>query len=192
MEARSSGHAQEFNAHPYLSPLAIGALARLEYDGEDAETRTRFRAALPAPLGALGDQAVWAGCRPFCTLAAAIAFTLGVGPVTTVSVFLLIYNLGHIGLRLWGFQKGWRAGTGVGAILKQMPFKRFARGLVPVNQALMGALAAILIGRAPDAGLAPWGVGLVVAAGLGGYLAPRRVAAPAMAGLFMACIVWLL
>lgn len=192
LRAALERHASGFNAHPYMSPIAIGALARLELEGEDAETLTRFRSALQAPLGALGDQAVWAGWRPFCTLVAAIAFILGVGPVLAISAFLLVYNIGHIGLRVWGFRCGWRAGIGVGAVLKTMPLKSVARRIVPVNQALMGVLAAMLIGRAPDLGLDPWVAALGLGAGLSGYLLPERVAGPAVAALFMVCLTWLL
>ena len=49
-----SRSAQYFNAHPFLSGAAVGALARAELDGEPGERILRMRTALSGPLGALG------------------------------------------------------------------------------------------------------------------------------------------
>ena len=68
LHAALERHAGAFNAHPYLAPVAIGSLARLEYEQEETDTLLRFRAALRAPLGALGDETMWAGWRPFLRL----------------------------------------------------------------------------------------------------------------------------
>jgi len=53
-------HVGHFNAHPYLTSLALGAIARLEADGEDPEAVQRFKAAIRGPLGGLGDALIWA------------------------------------------------------------------------------------------------------------------------------------
>ncbi len=185
-------HAAPFNAHPYLSPIAIGALARLEQEDEDPETLSRFRAALRAPLGALGDQAVWAGWRPVCAFGAILAHGLGVGPLTAALGFLVIYNVGHVALRAWGLRLGWRTGLSVGAALARTPLKQASTYLVPVGQALIGAVAALLIARAPGLRPEPWMAGLATGAALGGYLLPRPMAIVSLAGLFLACLIWVL
>jgi PTS system mannose-specific IID component len=53
-----------FNAHPYLTGMAAGALARAEYDGVPEAQADRLRKALIGPLGSVGDQLIWAGWLP--------------------------------------------------------------------------------------------------------------------------------
>ena len=192
LRAALERHAGAFNVHPYLAPVAIGALARLEHEGEEADTLLRFRAALRGPLGALGDETVWAGWRPFCASGAALCFLLGAEPLPAVLGFLIVYNLGHAALRVWGLRAGWLAGRGVGAALRRVPFRRVARGLVLANQVLIGALAALLIGRLPGIAAAPWIAGVAVIAGLSGYVVRQRTSEAALASLLAACAVWLL
>lgn len=185
-------HSQAFNAHPYLAPVAIGALARLEFDGEDPDTLSRFRSALRAPLGALGDGVAWAGWRPFCASAAAIGFVLGLDPLFAAGAFLLLYNAGHLSLRVWGLCCGWRSGRSVASALKRAPLRRIESALVSANQVLIGVLAALLVGQLPGTGHAFWRAGGAVIAALMGYLIPRHISAVAMASLLAACAVWLL
>lgn len=185
-------HSRSFNAHPYLAPVAIGALARLEFDGTDPDTVSRFRSALRAPLGALGDGVVWAGWRPFCTSAAAIAFVLGLDAPVAAGAFLVLYNTGHLALRVWGLRCGWRSGRSVASALKRAPLRRLESALVSANQVLIGALAALLIGHLPGTGDVPWRDGGAVIVALMGYLAPRHISAVAMASLLAACAAWLL
>lgn len=102
-----------FNAHPYMASLAVGALVRAELDQEPPAQIERFRAALCGPLGSVGDRLVWAGWLPLCSLIALAAFGLGAGPLFVVFLFLVLYNVGHLGLRAWGLREGWRHGLRV-------------------------------------------------------------------------------
>lgn len=185
-------HAGAFNAHPYLASVAIGALARAEHEGEAPDTLLRLRAALSAPLGALGDKMVWAGWRPFCVATAAVAFLLGVDAIAAAAGFLVLYNAGHVGLRVWGLRCGWRAGLGIGAALRRAPLGQVARVLQLANHALIGALTALLIARLPGGAPAPWVWAIAVGAGVMGYVAPRRVSGVALASLLAACAAWFL
>jgi PTS system mannose-specific IID component len=106
-----------FNAHPYFASVAVGALARVELDGEAPDRIERFRAALPGPLGSVGDRLVWAGWMPFCSLVALTVFGLGGGPWTVVLTFLLLYNVVHVGIRIWGLNTGWNHGLRVATAL---------------------------------------------------------------------------
>jgi len=115
---------QYFNAHPYLAGVAVGALARVELDGEAPERIERFRTALTGPLGSVGDRLVWAGWLPFCSLVALLAFGLGAGPVAVVALFLGLYNAGHIGLRIWGLHIGWAHGMRVAPALAHPLLRR--------------------------------------------------------------------
>ena len=112
--ARQSAY---FNAHPYLTAVAVGSLARAELELAPPGQIERFRTALCGPLGSVGDRLVWAGWLPFCSLVGLAAFGLGAGPVPTLLIFLILYNVGHIGLRVWGLRVGWKHGMRVAAAL---------------------------------------------------------------------------
>jgi PTS system mannose-specific IID component len=112
--ARESAY---FNAHPYLASVAVGALARAELSGVPAERIERFRTAICGPLGSVGDRLVWAGWLPLSSLVALIAFGLGARPMMVVLTFVLMYNVGHFGLRIWGLYVGWTRGLAVASAL---------------------------------------------------------------------------
>ena len=131
---------QYFNAHPYLTSVGLGAVARAELDGEAPERIERFRTALCGPLGALGDRLVWATFLPLCSFAALVMFGLGASPLATVVTFLVLYNVGHLGLRIWGLEAGWRRGLSVAQSLGH-PLLREA----PPQ---LGKVAAVLAGMA--------------------------------------------
>jgi mannose/fructose/N-acetylgalactosamine-specific phosphotransferase system component IID len=146
-------HLRPFNAHPYLVPLAVGALARLEFDREDPERIARFRTALSSSLGAVGDRLVWHGWRPFCLLMAMLAFSMGLGPWLVVVLFLLIYNAGHVALRAWGLRRGWEEGLRVWETVSSSWIRRVARALATADVVLLGAVVAALCARLPHGGL---------------------------------------
>jgi PTS system mannose-specific IID component len=131
---------QYFNAHPYLTSVAVGALARAELDGEAPERIERFRTALCGPLGALGDRLIWATFLPLCSFTALVVFGAGGSPLATVLTFLVLYNVGHLGLRIWGLQAGWRRGLAVAQSLGHPMLQR--------AQPQLGKVAAILSGLA--------------------------------------------
>lgn len=101
-----------FNAHPYLTGMAAGAMARVEHDGVPEPQADRLRRALIGPLGSVGDQLIWAGWLPLSVAVGLIVAVLAEVPAGVVS-FLVLYNLVHFALRSWGLAVGWRAGIGV-------------------------------------------------------------------------------
>jgi PTS system mannose-specific IID component len=142
-----SRHIGPFNAHPYLSTMAVGALARLEAEGVPPEVIDRFKTALRGPLGTLGDRLVWAEWRPFCLLVAIVLFGAGLGPVMSVVVFLLLFNAGHLYLRTWAFRFGWESGLELGSALRASWLETAIGRLWPLNMLLLGACAVLLLGR---------------------------------------------
>ena len=136
--ARESAY---FNAHPYHAAVAVGALARAELSGVPAERIERFRTALAGPLGSVGDRLVWAGWLPFSSLVALAAFGLGARPLVVVVIFLLLYNAGHVALRVWGLRVGWTRGLAVAPALGN-PLLR--RGPAHVARAAAAALGVAL------------------------------------------------
>ena len=130
-----------FNAQPYFAAVAVGALARAELEGRPSEQIERFRTAMCGPLGSLGDRLVWAGWLPFSALLALLAFGLRADAPLVVLVFLVVYNTGHLGLRIWGLRAGWRGGLRVASSLGS-PLLR--RGPAVLSKAIM-ALAGVAL-----------------------------------------------
>jgi PTS system mannose-specific IID component len=54
---------------------------------------------------------------PFCSLVALTVFGLGGDPWTVVLTFLLLYNVVHVGIRIWGLNTGWNHGLRVATAL---------------------------------------------------------------------------
>ena len=136
-----------FNAHPYLAAVAVGALARAELSGVAPERIERFRIALCGPLGSVGDQLVWAGWLPFCSLVSLIAFGLGARAVAVVLLFLLLYNAGHLALRVWGLHVGWTRGLGVASALANPVLRRGPAHLARAAAAAAGVAIPLTVAR---------------------------------------------
>ena len=175
-------HVELFNAHPYLSGVALGAVLRLERDGADAETVRRFKLAVRGPLGSLGDALVWASWLPVLSVLALSMVWLGVPGWVAVVVFLVVYNVGHVGLRLWGFRVGLAEGRDVGGRLARAGLGTWTNRLRSAGTLLLGALVGSVL--AADGGLADAGaiwVALALAAFLAGLLVGHRAWRPAAA-----------
>lgn len=186
---------QFFNGNPYLGGVAVGALTRVELDGEPPEHVDRLRAALAGPLGAIGDQFFWAGTVPGAIALLLLWVALGRSPLAG----LLVVVVGHLALRLlvgrWGLRIGWDHGARVGFALASSGFRRWAPG-VGHAAAFLGGLALpvvahwILRGRSLQ-DLAPVAVVLLAAALLRGRTG--RISMPVVTALILlASIVWIL
>ncbi len=136
-----------FNAHPYLAAVAVGALARAELEGQSPTQIERFRMAVCGPLGSLGDRLVWAGWLPFSALLALLAFGLGAEPLAVLLIFLVVYNVGHVGLRLWGLQVGWRGGLHVASALGHPVLQHGPRYIARAVLTLAGAALPLAMRR---------------------------------------------
>jgi mannose PTS system EIID component len=164
--------ARYFNAHPYLAGVAVGALARGELDGEDPDRIERFRTALCGPLGSVGDQLVWAGWLPLCSLIALAAFALGAGPLVVVCIFLGVYNLGHFALRAWGLRVGLRRGLRVAPALANPVFREGPATLARIAAVLAGLILPLALQRIIGPGRVLAG-GVAVVAVIGAVILAR-------------------
>jgi PTS system mannose-specific IID component len=164
-----------FNAHPYLAALAVGALARVELEQVPPNRIERFRTALCGPLGSVGDRLVWASWLPACSLLALLLFGLGVPALGVVVGFLLVYNIGHLGLRIWGLSAGWNYGLRVAQALGHPVLQHGPRYIGRVSAVLGGLALPLAVHRAIGGGdpLAPVPVGVAVATPLFAVLLVR-------------------
>jgi PTS system mannose-specific IID component len=161
-------HTQLFNSHPYLAPMALGAVAAMEASGEGPQVVDRFKTAVRGSLGTLGDRLVWAGWRPVCLLFALALLLAGAAWWVGVVAFLMVYNAGHLLLRLWVYRLGLREGKSVGERLRHSPLGDVQRALPVVGAFLVGLMVpAAAAGRHLLAGVAedrPGGAWIVAAA----------------------------
>lgn len=161
-----------FNAHPYLAAVAVGALARAELEGADPVRIERFRTALCGPLGSVGDRLVWAGWLPFCSLASLAIFGLGASPLVVVGLFLILYNAGHFGLRIWGLNTGWQRGLGVASALGNPVLRRGPQQIGRLAALATGIAIPLALGRVIGPGRSLLGE-VLVAVALGSLLIVR-------------------
>jgi PTS system mannose-specific IID component len=164
-----------FNAQPYLAALAVGALARAELDRVQPATIERFRSALCGPLGSIGDRMVWAGWLPCCSLLALALFGLGGQPLAVVAAFLVLYNAGHLALRVWGLRAGYRAGLRLAGTLGTPFFRRGPEVLARAGALLAGIALPLALARVIGPGRhEPLIVGGVLLVMIGGTIVLTR------------------
>lgn len=163
-------HEGPFNSHPYMAPLALGAVIRMEMNREDPAVIERFKSALRGPLGTLGDQLVWAGVRPVCLLIALGLVLAGVVWWGAIVAFLCLYNAVHLGLMVWGFNVGLAEGRHVAERLRHTVISRVQPRLMAVGAFVAGIVIVLVVTRGVAAAGAPeweWRAlaGVAVAAG---------------------------
>jgi len=166
-------HSEHFNAHPYLANVALGAVCRMEMNGRNPEEIRRFKLAVRGPLGGLGDTLVWVGWRPATVLAALCLALCGASPGTTALFFLVLYNVGHLLLRVGGFALGLEKGSQVGDSLRALSLPLQADRLASSAIFLLGGVFGLVLNRGwgHGSGALIWGglmsVGLFVGSRLG-------------------------
>lgn len=128
-----------FNAHPYLTGIAVGAAARAEIDGVPGGTIQRLKTALAGPLGSLGDQLFWIGVVP-AVMAAMLLALAGDAGLPAVGLGVVLYGMVRLYVTVWGLRLGLRSGLGVSGALK-------ASGLTDQVRRI-GLLAGLLVGGA--------------------------------------------
>jgi PTS system mannose-specific IID component len=166
-----SRHAGIFNSHPYLATVAAGAVSRLESEGTDPRLIERFKSALRSSLGSLGDILVWSAWRPAAMLLALVLLLAGAVWWVSVVVFLVVYNVLALGLRLWGWRIGNEAGLQVGKSVREAPLQQLARRVADVGAVLGGA--AVVLAAGPELASWPRAAAVALGAGLGLWLGSR-------------------
>jgi PTS system mannose-specific IID component len=138
-------HLESFNAHPYLSGIALGAVARMESEDVDPETIHRFKEAIQGSLGGLGDTLIWGAWRPATLLLALAVAWMGAPPWVPVLLFLGLYNAGHLAIRWWGFRIGLEEGREVAGRLRVVGLSLIAERVFRSATLLLGILVGVLL-----------------------------------------------
>ena len=187
-------HSEVFNSHPYLATVAIGAVSRLEAEGSDPLIIARFKSALRGSLGSIGDQLVWSAWKPATIMVGLALAVAGMAWWLVVGVFLVTYNILHIGLRVWGLRVGMERGLEVGRVLRDAPVQRIARRSGDIG-ALCGGFGVVVV-TAELLRQASWNpvavAGAAAAFAAGAWLGPRArlLFATVLMTAWVLAIVW--
>jgi mannose/fructose/N-acetylgalactosamine-specific phosphotransferase system component IID len=147
-ESRLRIHLEYFNTQPYLASFILGAVVRMEEDrafGRNVnEDVSGLKAALMAPLGALGDTFFWGALKPLASVVAVAL--LMTGDSWAPFLFLVFYNVWHVGLRSGMLFWGYRSGGDAMALMTRHSLMKMAKRLKLITLSVLGGI----IGMLPD------------------------------------------
>ncbi len=142
LSSRLAAHMEYFNTQPYLASFILGATARAEEERASGRRPdldvTELKTTLMAPLGALGDSFFWGSLKPFAA-AAAIAVLL-TGAWWAPLLFLILYNVVHVGLRFNLVFVGYSTQGDVVGLMSRYNFTRLARRYKVLSLAIVGCI----------------------------------------------------
>jgi PTS system mannose-specific IID component len=147
-------HMEYFNTHPYMASFVLGAILRMEEEKQQQPKNKQkqkedeisaLKVGMMGPIAAMGDNLFWATIRPYCGL---IAVTLVLSHAFQIKgqywiiplLFLAVYNIAHVGIRLKGFIQGYRQSDQVVLALRKYGFQEAIRGLRMASILLLGVL----------------------------------------------------
>jgi PTS system mannose-specific IID component len=139
-------HMGNFNTHPFMASPVLGTVLGLEEKkagGENVKPGAgEFKAMVMAPYAAMGDALFWGGIRP---LAAGIAvFFAAKGSFWAPAVFLLVFNLPHLWMRVVGLFRAYSRGLGIVEMIQKRRLPDLAVRLKEGTVVLLGGLSAYL------------------------------------------------
>ena len=147
-------HMEYFNTHPYMASFVMGAIIRMEEEKQQEPKNKQkqkedeisaLKVGMMGPIAAMGDNLFWATVRPYCGL---IAVTLVLSHAFQIKgqywiiplLFLVVFNIAHVGIRLMGFLQGYRQSDQVVLTLRKYGFQEAIRGLKLASILLLGVL----------------------------------------------------
>jgi mannose PTS system EIID component len=133
-------HLQMFNTHPYLTAPVIGAVARIEEEG-DATASEYLKKAVMGPYAAIGDPFFWGALRPFSALVAVLLALEGF--LLAPLAFLVLYNPAHAWVRGKGFIEGYRLGKNSIEFIRGLNLPAVTGRIRLLSLVLIGILAAV-------------------------------------------------
>jgi len=141
-------HLDFFNSHPYYASWCLGAVAKLEEEAkrkkwDDSRPIEIFKERLIGPLGAIGDRLFWDGIKP-AAAGAGIALALTAGWIA-IPVFLLLYNIPHLAVRIYGLREGYRQGFDIVSGLSVRRYQRWFDVMMMAGGVIAGLVLAAAV-----------------------------------------------
>lgn len=172
-------HLSYFNTHPYMASPVLGAALALEESGATGKNSVlgviEFKEMTMAPYAAMGDALFWGALRP---LSAGVSLFFAVkGSLWAPVVFLLLFNVPHLWMRVGGFFHGYRSGLQVVEVLQRRSLPDLALRIKEATVVLLGGLTAFLSFQLMEnEKIFPlWGFGILAAIGGIAWMIHRRV-----------------
>jgi len=143
-------HLELFNTHPYMATYVVGAALRAESDaaaGTVGEERvSAIKTALAPALAAVGDSFFWATLRPAAAMLGVAWLWLAPHPwhLGAPLVFLAVYNVPSLYMRLHSLEVGWAKGEGVAMHVASLQLPAAAEGVNRTALVLIGCVAGSL------------------------------------------------
>ncbi|MGH7442147.1 MAG: PTS system mannose/fructose/sorbose family transporter subunit IID [bacterium] len=143
-------HLELFNTHPYLASYVLGAALRAEAQAVEGmgsvDAVSALKSGLSPALAAVGDSFFWANLRPAAGLLGVVWLWLAPHPwqLAAPLVFLAVYNLPSLPLRLRGVGVGWAKGEAVAVHVASMDLPAKAEGIRRAALVLVAGLAGSL------------------------------------------------
>lgn len=174
-----SRHMEYFNTHPYLASPVIGTVLKLETQRASGDLEkvdvADFKKMVMAPYAAMGDAFFWGGLRPLSACTA--LFFAAKGSLWAPAVFLLLFNIGHLGYRFFGIFHGYRLGVGVVQVIQRHRLPDLALKAKETTVVMLGGLCAYLstleLGRDDIPVL--WGLAILPVVVFLGWLARKGI-----------------
>lgn len=105
-------HLELFNTHPYMASLITGFIVKLEekksISGEyDFEEISKMKKTMCSVFAVIGDELFWNVLRPFVAFISLSIFFINFNILLPALVFLILYNIPHLYIRIAGIYKGY-------------------------------------------------------------------------------------
>lgn len=142
MAALAAGHLQMFNTQPYMVAPVIGAVARLEEEGNRLEAEA-LKKALMAPYAAIGDSFFWGALRSFSAVGALVASFEGFW--TALITFVVLYSPAHLWVRIRGFREGYLRGKESIDFIRRLALPALVGKIRLITLVLIAVLAALTL-----------------------------------------------
>jgi mannose/fructose/N-acetylgalactosamine-specific phosphotransferase system component IID len=145
-------HLEYFNANPFMFPLVLGAVIKMEErfrddDGISEEDIRRFKLAVGQATGAVGDRYFWRALRPF-TIVMGLLSTYFWG-LWGVAVFLAAFNLPVMYFKLHWLLTGYRLGPRVVIEIKNKNLESTVSKMEALGSLIIPFLTLIFLAHPP-------------------------------------------
>jgi mannose PTS system EIID component len=149
-------HLDFFNSHPYFVSWCLGAVTKLEEESfnknwDDYRPIQIFKERLIGPLGLIGDTLFWQNIKPAAS-ALGVFFALAFGWIA-IPIYLLVYNIPHFIVRIWGFTQSYKKGFDIISDLSMRHFERWKKLAATIGVVATGACIAMATGNASNQGI---------------------------------------
>ncbi|EOW4468930.1 TPA: PTS mannose/fructose/sorbose transporter family subunit IID [Escherichia coli] len=152
------GHMGFFNTHPFLVTFVIGIILAMERSKQDVNSIQSTKIAVGAPLGGIGDAMFWLTLLPICggigdamfwltllPICGGIGASLALqGSILGAVVFIVLFNVVHLGLRFGLAHYAYRMGVAAIPLIKANT-KKVGHAASIVGMTVIGALVATYV-----------------------------------------------